>query len=148
LRCGTLNKEEENMSKSKASKAPEAEVREVKVNGKAVKMRFSDQNAECTHWWRLTGNKGTCKKCGVTRVFGKTEQATEGTREKILAYVKAHNGKKVEWAAFAKEVGLSQSRLGLLLRAMIDGGAVIEVDHDNRPFVYRLARPKADRNAA
>jgi len=138
LRCGTLNKTEENMSKSKVIKAPEAEVREVKVNGKVVKMRFSDQSAECTHWWRLTGNKGTCKKCGVTRVFGKTEQATEETREKVLAYVKAHSGKKVEWRDFAQEVGVSQGRLGSLLRALIDDGTVIEVDHDNRPFVYRL----------
>jgi hypothetical protein len=148
LRCGTLNKTEENMSKSKVAKAPEAEVREVKVNGEVVKMRFSDQSQECTHWWRLTGNKGVCKKCGVTRVFGKTEQATEEIREKVLAYVKAHSGKKVEWAAFAKEVGLSQGRLGSLLRALIDGGAVIEVDHDNRPFVYRLARPKVARRVA
>jgi hypothetical protein len=129
-------------------RTPEAEVREVKVNGKAVKMRFSDQSAECTHWWRLTGNKGTCKKCGVTRVFGKTDQATEETSEKILAYVKAHNGKKVEWRNFAQEVGVSQGRLGLLLRALIDDGTVTEVDHDNRPFVYRLARPKVSRRAA
>jgi hypothetical protein len=31
---------------------------------------------------------------------------------------------------------------------MIDDGTVIEVDHDNRPFVYRLARPKVSRKAA
>jgi hypothetical protein len=146
LRCGTLNKEEEKMSKSKETKAPEAEVREVKVNGKVVKMRFSDQSAECTHWWRLTGNKGVCKKCGVTRVFGKTEQATEETREKILAYVKAHNGKKVEWRDFAKEVGVSQGRLGPLLRVLLDEGAVIQPDPQQ--FVYRLARPKVDRRVA
>ena len=66
----------------------------------------------------------------------------------IFAYVQAHNGKKVEGKAFSKEVGLSQSRLGKLLRAMIEGGAVIEVDRDNRPFVYRLARPKVGRRAA
>jgi uncharacterized protein (DUF983 family) len=147
LRCGApAPKQEEDMSKSKAQKTTKGGERfEVPAD---FKPKLVDQTAECMHWWRLTGNKGMCKKCGATRVFGKSEQATEESREKVLAYVKAHSGKKVEWGDFAKEVGVSQGRLGALLRTLIDDGTVTEVDHDNRPFVYRLARPKVSRRAA
>jgi hypothetical protein len=148
--------------------APKAEVRNVKTaDGTVVDMKFRDQTAECMHQVRIEGNKQTCLKCSQVRhkvdgTWGPWQKPDEAPvvvfpaalKAEVLRYLVQHKGViqgkgedlRKTWHRAAKELGISDRRLGVIVAELLDEGTITHPDI--AVANYRLARPKVSRKAA
>ena len=147
--------------------APE-EVRKVKTaDGTVVDMKFRDQTAECMHQVRIEGNKQTCLKCSQVRhkvdgTWGPWQKPDEAPvvvlpaalKAEVLRYLVQHKGViqgkgedlRKTWHRAAKELGISDRRLGVVVSELLDEGTITHPD--KAVANYKLARPKVSRKAA
>lgn len=88
---------------------------------------------------------GRCKKCGVTRNFGRitydpitsqsyTATPTLDARTKVLLFLKRFDGVHVEWEGLRNAVGCSYGALGILMKGLLDAGDIVET----APLTYSL----------